>query len=237
MPHARPRGMANFRWDCPHLTCRARGSAFTTVDARYHGDDRTNYVTATCGICRRPTLFEIQTSNRVNAIEYLAPNTVGDPLSTGAERAMGAQGIGRLDVVRTFPEAPKFEVPDHVPANVAAAYLDGLKALDVGLYAGAAFSIRQSLERAVRSLVPDGSDGLKARIRRLAAEHQLPEAMNSLAHTVRAEGNVAVHEEAWSDDEARQLAHFARLFLEYLFTLPAQVQQVATERGAPADKR
>lgn len=129
------------------------------------------------------------------------------------------------------------KVPEHVPENVASAYVDGLKALDAGLWEAGAFSIRKALERAVRTFVPDGNDGLKARIRRLSGSQQVPPAMIELAHTVRAEGNVAVHEEAWTAIEARQLADFAYLLFTYIFALPAQVKAVALERGADAEQR
>lgn len=237
MTRARSKCMANFRWDCPHADCRARNAAFSTGFGWYSVADRVNYVPGICGVCQRPTLFVIKSGNGANALEFFQSNWTGDPFAQAAQVVMASKSIGPVQVERTYPDAPQFEAPDHVPPNVGTAYAEGLKALDAGLYSGAAFSIRQSLERAVRVFVPDGNDGLKSRIRRLASAQQLPEALIALAHTVRAEGNVAVHEETWSVSEARQLAHFARLLFVYLFTLPAQVQQVATERGAQAEQR
>ena len=80
-------------------------------------------------------------------------------------------------------------------------------------------------------------DYFKARIRRLSADQRVPPALIDLAHTVRAEGNVGVHEEEWTEEEAKKLIDFARLFFIYVYTLPAGVKEVETVRGAPADQR
>lgn len=228
-----------FKSDCPHPKCRARASTFTTTSAVFHDADRRTVATAHCGVCHRLVMFVIRgdPDESRSLVEYFQMDFRSDPF--GRQHAGGLQqrGVLKISIERTYPDSPTFDVPASVPENVASAYVDGLKALDAGLYAAAAFQFRQSLERAVRQFVPEGSDGLKARIRRLDAEHQVPAAVISLAHTVRAEGNLAVHEENWTADEARRLAEFARLLFVYIFTLPAEVAAVASERGNPAEAR
>jgi hypothetical protein len=191
-----------------------------------------------CGVCQRPTLFRVRVGPPDKIRDALALlNGDRDPFAEHYAIARRQHGIQSLTITETLPPAPQFAVPEHVPESVATTYLEGLKALDAGLWEAGAFSVRKALERAVRHFVPDGNDGLKGRIKRLAGAQQVPPAIIELAHTVRAEGNVAVHEESWSPEEARQLAHFAALLFTYIFTLPEQVKRVAAERGAEAGDR
>jgi len=65
---------------------------------------------------------------------------------------------------------------------------------------------------------------LAARIDALHARGALTEDLKQWAHAVRLDGNDAAHEEdELSIEEIKQLASFTELFLQYTFTLPAQV--------------
>ena len=209
------------------------------MSARYHPRDKVHYIQAICGVCYRPTLFVIRTKPNagVDASAILGPGFNGDPFVHADAGALKAQGVTGLLIEQTYPPPPPTSAPPNVPPKVEAAFVDGLKAFDAGLYPAAAFSVRQALERAIRSFVPDGTDGLKARIKRLDGKHQVPPSLVELAHAVRAEGNVAVHEEDWTRDDAAKLIEFARLLFVYIFTLPAEVMAVATNRGAAAAER
>lgn len=228
--------MAKFKWDCPRPACRTRSASFSTSSAFYSAEDGTTTAVGHCAVCGRVTLFELVAMPPFRDATQVV-QTGYDIFSLSFRDTLKANGFESIEVLRTIPEPPEIKVPDHVPESVASSYLDGLKALDAGLWEAGAFSIRKALERGVRSFIPDGDEGLKARIKRLSGSQQVPPAMIELAHTVRAEGNVAVHEEAWTAAESRQLADFAYLFFTYIFTLPAQVKLVALERGAAAERR
>lgn len=144
---------------------------------------------------------------------------------------------GSLTVETTHPPPTVSAAPAHVPPNVAKPFIDGQDVFAMEKYEAAAFSVRQALERAIKHIAPSATGGLKARVKALGDEGRVAKDLVDLAHTVRAEGNVAVHEEEWTKEEAHQLIEFARLFFVYVFTLPAQVASVAAERGASADRR
>lgn len=228
--------MATFRWDCPHSKCRAASAAFHTTEIVNVAADSAAVMLGHCGVCKRVTLFEVKSAPPTSKLADLL-NTNFDIFSKEFKDFLNGARIHSIEIVRTYPPRPGLAVPPDVPDNVASAFRDGLKSMDVQLYAPAAFSFRQALERAVRIFVPDGKDGLKARIERLGDSQKLPPAMVTLAHTVRTEGNVAVHEETWTAEETQQLADFTRLLLQYLFWLPAQIKRVEAERGGPAESR
>ena len=224
--------MANFKWNCPH--CAAQTAAFTTLFISYHGVDHRHHSVARCAVCERHTLFAFKVMPLdKNFGDFL--NNQNDLLSR--DLTGSGNGFKSIDVDRTYPEAAVSQAPEHLPSNVTKPFIDGQDVFTIGKFENAAFSVRQALERAVKHIDPSVEGSLKAKIKQLGEKGLVTKDLVELAHTVRTEGNVAVHEEDWTKDEAHQLIEFARLFFVYVFTLPAQVKRVAAERGGPADQR
>jgi hypothetical protein len=233
--------MATFKWNCPHPQCRAQRSAFRTIETvTYSQNDGTTYVPAQCGVCFRPVMFEIESipAAQPTVVGMFRPNFQQDPFSPSGLSILRQNGIQEVKVKRTLPEPPPIVAPEHVPGPVEAAFLEGLQARDAGLLPSAVYNIRKCLERAVRDRDPAGTGFLKARIKKLETDNKIPPTLVDLAHTVRAEGNVEVHEdEEWTPEQVEELIDFARLFFTYLYTLPARIDAIAAKRGKPADQR
>jgi hypothetical protein len=231
--------MAFFSWDCPHASCRARKSAFNSVYVVFGEEDKRTYAVGICPICKKPTLFAIETKPAgKNVSLYFSQNWHGDALGPSARQQAGTQNLGHYEIVETMPAPDTVEVPPNTPPRVADAFTEGLQARAAGLVSSAVYNLRKAVERAVKDKHPSGSGMLKARITALAAAQNLPTTLVELFHTVRAEGNVEVHEdETWTPEQVSELIEFTRLLLVYLYTLPAQIDAIATHRGAAPGAR
>ena len=230
--------MATFKWDCPHPQCRARQAAFRANPYHFSPADDRTYVVGICPICDRPTFFLVQAVPSGRSAGPVFNGYEGDPFVPHAATHRKNHGIEAIGITGTIPAPAAIRVPSDTPANVTAALEEGLKAWDASLLPSAVYNLRKALERAVRDLDPSGNGGLKARIKKLSDDGRIPSTLVNLAHTVRAEGNTEVHEdEAWTPEQVEELVEFARLLLTYVYTLPRQIEAIATKRGATADKR
>src|SRR5258708_5539003 len=126
--------MAFFAWDCPHASCRARQSAFNVVYVVFGEEDKRTYALGICPICRKPTLFAIETKPAgKNATNFFLPNYHGDALGRSARQQAATQGYGDYGIVETMPAPDTTYALASTPANIAAVVEEGLKALDVSL--------------------------------------------------------------------------------------------------------
>jgi hypothetical protein len=220
--------MATLKWDCPQ--CAARSSMFTTANVTYHPPYKLHYATGFCGVCTRPSLFEIACvpnsqnygsilQGQQDLIEPSLPERIGRPT-----------GLTKISVIRTFPEAPKADAPDHLNDGIKRRFIDAGEAYGAGRYEQAGFSARKALEVAVGILDATAKGSLKARIDALSSKGIVAPPLVELAHAVRLEGNSAVHDDdVWTQQDAHRLIEFARLFLVYVFTLPAEIKALREE--------
>jgi len=196
---------------------------------------------AICPVCDRPVMFEFQCAPAgagKNVGQFVNEGFNGDPFAPSFQQQRQGAGIGLLSVKRTLPGAVETVIPDHVPENVGAAFSEGLKAREAGLLPSAVYNLRKSLERTVRDRDPEGKGGLKMRIKKMSEDGKIPSTLVDLAHTVRAEGNVEVHEEeTWTPEQVQELIDFSILLLTYVYTLPNRIAAIAEHRGKPAGER
>jgi hypothetical protein len=133
-------------------------------------------------------------------------------------------------ILEVFPKME--ECPADVPPLVSDAYISGLDNLGKKKGANAAaIMFRRTIEIATKIINPDApkSDNLKKRINDLPANLATP-AMKDWAHHIRLDANDAAHDpEQFSDDDAKQLHIFAKMFLTYAFTLPAMMKRAKGE--------
>ena len=78
---------------------------------------------------------------------------------------------------------------------------------------------------------------LKKRIEAAAADYKLTPELAEWAHQIRDLGNDAAHEEdPFSEREAREIAAFTDLLLQYVFTLPGTLQAARINAAEKAEE-
>ncbi len=127
---------------------------------------------------------------------------------------------------RHYPLRPAVDAPDFLPADVLRIYLRAAEALRRDDTDSAAILVRKALEAALHSAFAATGGRLVDRIDTLAKEHRLTEALAHWAHAIRLDGNAAAHDLSEPDREnTAELLRFLHVFLLYVFTLPAMVEQ------------
>jgi hypothetical protein len=208
--------MGSLTRDCPHDECRVRNGGFTSIAEGQNAFGRM-FLMATCNSCHGRILVELS------------------PRAKGVPRAIDCHQIALencYEEVAAWPQPPKLHPVDHLPGNVAAAYLEAEQNRADGRYPTAGMAYRRAIERALKHLAPDGKGMLNARIRQIEAAGALPHGLIELLDTVKLLGNDAAHEDEDPDaaDVARA-AEFTRLFFIYTFDLPAQVAAAQAQRN------
>jgi len=231
--------MATFKWDCPHPACRAQQAAFQTLFSRFNPVDEETYVVGRCPVCGKLTTFQF--SSRpigLDVSNIVGPGYDGDPFAAPLWLVEQKTRATAIIVRQTFPPPPSNTAPAHVPESVSKPFLEGVTARDANLISSAVYNMRKALERTVHQQDAEGTGTLKTRIKRLAEQQKIPPTLVDLAHTVRAEGNVEVHEdEDWTAEQVQELIDFTSLLLTYVYTLPVKIGLIAEHRGKAAEKR
>ncbi|WP_429200069.1 DUF4145 domain-containing protein [Luteibacter sp. W1I16] len=144
---------------------------------------------------------------------------------------------GQLNLVCIIPHIQPSTAPEGVPGPVAKAYVDGLDILNTGKWTPAAGAFRTSLDRATKILWADRfpSDDvpfkLDSRLKKLESLLGIPSAMMQWADSIRVVGNEMHEMEEISEADARDVAHFAEMFLTYAYTLPSRVEKFKERRA------
>lgn len=144
---------------------------------------------------------------------------------------------GQLLLLRIIPHIPRSAAPEGVPDPVGKAYVDGLDILDTGKWTPAAGAFRTSLDRATKALwayhlsTDDVPFKLEIRLKKLESLLGIPGAMMQWADGIRVVGNEMHEMEEISEADARDVAHFAEMFLTYAYTLPSRVERFKARRA------
>ncbi len=138
-----------------------------------------------------------------------------------------------FEVLELWPKPTAPRVPDHLPASVERAFLQGeLTYAMAGCEDAAAMMYRSALEMALKELHPEAKGMLGKRIDAAVAKGHLPNAIGDWAHEVKIVGNDSAHElegTTRSDlEEARGLVDAA---LRYLFSMPQTVAERRERRA------
>lgn len=178
-------------------------------------------------------------SSPTRRVVFFLCNKCGEPLAVTCFLLEGVPELDKADgdlVGFTYscfyyPKEFQSKVPKYLPQLINRAFEQADIAIHQGSWEAAVAMDRRALELATKEKAPDQS-GLKLykRIEFLAAEGKLTPSLKDWAHSVRAVGNDAVHDEdELSEDEAHQAHELTRFILTYLYTLPEQVR-LAQER-------
>lgn len=220
--------MFTFTQMCPH--CATMCGFQTTALSFWDADDNWKHlgILARCTICfksvcadtRVPDFLSPLYGNNAIIIRDLQEDTVPHPLSKITNRE-----------IRFLPLPPQTEVPDHLPEKVATKfraaekiYLSCRSDYNADLMDAAGNAYRAMLEAALALIDGGGDKNLNRRINALVESNRLTEEMGHFAHRIRSLGNQASHSELeFTRQELDDLRLFAKLFVLYLFTLPAML--------------
>ncbi|TYO91451.1 uncharacterized protein DUF4145 [Oceanicella actignis] len=194
---------------------------------------------AICGACNSAMIVYFDFS----AARKLSHPAGHDPLGRIRDFARNENRLVSLVDVReetgfamlgVLPNPPLQEVPAHLPPKVERAMVDAERAFLRRDWNGAAAHYRKAVDRAVSMILRKVGSGDKLAGKMLGAKlgiledaGLLPEPMLDWIRIVKDQGNFALHEDDRDFDSAAEIEparRFARLLLEYLFTLPEEVR-------------
>ena len=129
------------------------------------------------------------------------------------------------------PKPPEIDIPANLPKNVEDKFLQAerlSRQIDMRDPAGNAY--RATLERSILHINASLTGGnLYSKIEKLANNGQITEDLKNFAHQIRVLGNDATHnDDDITQEELNNLRIFTRMFLMYVFTLPAMIPQTVT---------
>lgn len=210
--------------------------------AQEHRWQNWHEVFAVCRNCDRPTIFLISMSLEARS----RSEKLSHQLSEQPSAIMDVKGslntcftverhIGLRDTATVLP-------PEHLPANIAAAFKEGAACLSIGCHNAASTMFRLCLDLATRSLLPDPSNtaqeqpnskqrrDLGLRLHWLFEKRLLPEALRELAKCVREDANDGAHDGSLKKVDAEDLMDFASVLLERLYTEPKRLELAEARR-------
>ena len=188
---------------------------------------------AICRHCKRSTTFVL--SQNVDSDHDVVHKYGLLKLTNAINRYMNIEGFISLK------DAATIEPPDHLPAEIAAAFNEGAKCLAIGCYNAAAAMFRLCVDIATRQMLPEVDEpGLNAKVRRnlglrlpwLFDTNRLPEALRDLSSCVKEDGNDGAHEGTLSKEDAADLLDFTTSLLERMYTEPERLRLANERRDA-----
>lgn len=207
--------MAIIQNDCPY--CGTKSVAFSIVHQQQctKTDPCLWDVLATCARCSRGVI-----------IAYRVPENV-KPAS-----CVEHPNRRRLvQFVSVFPSPPNTEAPEYTPDNVANYFRQAKDSQNNGNWDAAGAMFGKALEIALKEKFPDIKGKLNVRIQKAADDHKLTAELAGWAHHVRILRNEAVHdEEPLKQEDVEDVEAFAHVILQYLFTLPGELEEARDRR-------
>lgn len=210
--------------NCPN--CKAENMTMQVFAAyepppNFYGGDYSQWYAiggATCGRCQFP--FGVR----------IVPTKVRDiPKNhqslAGAQKANDSFEHFGFTVALQLIEA-KREPLEHLPDAIAKAMRqaeDNFNRKDMEEPAAVFFG--RAIELALKHVHPDAKGTLASRIRKLAADREIPQAMAEWADEVRLVRNDGAHDDGVTREDLVAARDFADAFLRYLITMPEMVEK------------
>jgi hypothetical protein len=196
--------LALYRITCPF--CLERGnfkSVFHVDKKKPNGNKKLNFDTLECGNCK----------GFVQVLWSASDLSFGDVLHD----------------YRVLPWPLKYEKhPEHWPPDIGRYWLQAKRNVSDENWDAAAVMARSALQLALRDNKAQGRN-LKQEIDDLSARGVLPPIMKDWSDQVRELGNDSAHpapsQVATNAQDARDIVRFLDFLLEYLYTLPYQIEQ------------
>ena len=136
-----------------------------------------------------------------------------------------------MRLISISPTLPKSDAPEFTPDNVARFFKQGKDNVSAGNWDAAGAMFRKALESGLKKKFPDIKGTPRQRIDKAAKQHKLTPELAEWAHQIRDLGNDAVHEEEFTEEEAKAMAAFTDLLLQYIFTMPGRLQAERMKAG------
>jgi hypothetical protein len=152
--------------------------------------------------------------------------------------SVGVDWGGGLYNFRVLPWPLRLEKhPEHWPAEVGRYWIQAHRSAKDENWDAAAVMTRSALQSALRNNDAAGSS-LKGEIDDLASKGILPPHMKDWAHELRELGNDAAHPSGSSSaarpDDVRDAIEFLDFLLQYLYTLPHDIEEYRKRRRSKA---
>jgi len=231
--------MAELIADCPR--CNADR---VTFDALRSGPGRKQYqresryeVFCICRACSKSTVFVLDTRE----------GGAGEKLLDVADLTKVTDSLNRYCTATAYISLKDGRVedpPEHLPADIHAAFVEGATCMSVECFNAAATMFRLCLDFATRAALPADASGVNKQIR-FSLGHRLqylfdngylPEALRDLSSCVKEDGNDGAHEGSLQKPDAEDLHDFTVALLERLYTEPAKLAIAKERREARRNK-
>ncbi len=202
---------------CPF--CMEKGNselAFHAEKKKPNSNKKLNFDTLECGSCKSYVMV------LWSASEYWL-----------------SRGSGGLHNYRVLPWPLRLDhYPDHWPAAIGRYWLQAKRNIRDENWDAAAVMARSALQIALRDCKAEGKN-LKQEIDDLASKGVLPPIMRDWSDHVRELGNDSAHPDPsqgpTDPQDARDIVNFLDFLLEYLYSLPHQIQEYR-ERGKKEER-
>lgn len=204
--------MGQITFDCPHVGCGTKKSAFEMVASLSIGGGQWE-VMANCGSCHHSIIVRC----RQETVGHALPHNFGGNIFHENFRVIGI-----------WPEPPRIETVGALPAAVEDIFMEAEQNFADGRLRTSAMGYRATIETALKLLDPGNTGMLAARIK--AMKGMLPSALIDLLDHVKFLGNGAAHDGMPDAEDVAAGRDFVRLFLVYTFELPARVAEAAAKR-------
>ncbi len=212
--------MADLGFDCPH--CAKQSIGFSGTFESQVSDPSVWLTVWSCNNCQEAIIVKFAFPGDPD-IPLTGPKT---PLSLIREHGCRAltKNLKLLDV---SPKPPTSTLVDSLPESVEEAFEKARTDYDAQRYHQACVMFRMTLDRATRDLLGDEakSQNLNNRINLLAAQGRLTDDLAKWAHELRDAGNDFVHEKTPTPSDAADMETLTRLFLMYVYMLPAMLEE------------
>ena len=132
-----------------------------------------------------------------------------------------------VSLVQTLPEIETFEGPKGLPDDLADAMLDGQANMEMSRWRPAVFSYGRAIELACGEFLESdhSKDSIGKKLAALREQDVIPSALVDFAGMVNCDRIIAVHyRKPITDAEARSVFALTTLILEYLYTIPGQIE-------------
>lgn len=149
---------------------------------------------------------------------------------------------GHISLKDQMSELP----PDHLPANIEAAFREGAACLAIGCPNAAGTMFRLCVDLVTKPLLPEENrDGLNNAVRRnlglrlpwLLDNGLLPESLRDLSGCIKDDGNDGAHDDTLTEEDATDILDFTRVLLERLYTEPKRIELAREKRTARHAKK
>lgn len=223
--------------DCPR--CGAQQITFDLTEDNFlgteHGWQPWYEAFCICRRCKQATVF-------VLSLNHNAYSDAGTVQSKGLLGLKGA--VNRyMDVERyiTLKDTANVHPPEHLPADVEAAFKEGAACFSIGCWNAAGTMFRLCIDIATRAKLPEGEvQGLNAKTRRdlglrlpwLFDNHYLPEELRELSSCIKEDGNDGAHVGNLKKDDAEDLLDFTETLLERIYTEPERLRLAKDRRDS-----